>query len=229
MSNKLFSFLIPIIVAGVSYIVVDNIIISLTLFVVYFLYFWFIGMPRLRAYHNRLYRHQECYHFINAFVLSLSVKATISAAFEVVEHRLNKQLVDEIKLVNRLDTFETLTYLNNYFQFKKYELFLRIIDLYIQQGGDVLDMFSLLLANARHEQSQNNHLKMISQRKLNNFVILWLLTIIVAIFARFSINELYVEMLASIIFQFGFFIYFIFMLYSIHRWITLYRKVNSHE
>jgi len=191
----------------------------------YFLY-W---LPRMtKPFFNNGDRQRQCYQFINSFVIALSVKKTLGGALESVLGQVRDDLRTYINSNSSIDTMDILTNLRIRFPFRNYDMFLTIIDLYTEQGGSILKMSHLLLANLREEQNSYQARLIIAKRKLSNYVILWSMTLIVLVFARYGIADLFMNMASNPIFMMGLGAYFLFMLYAIHAWTTRFMRID-HE
>ena len=227
MMSKLL-YAVPFIIGLCAWLSSENIYLTAVvgiLFGAYFL-FWF---PRMtKPFFNYGDRRQQCYQFINSFVIALSVKKTLGGALESVLGQIRDDLRTHINSIATLDTMEVLANLKIRFPFPDYEMFLTIVDLYTEQGGSILKMSQLLLANLREQQNNYQARLIIAKRKLSNYVILWSLTLVVLVFARFGISGLFILMASNPIFMMGLCAYFLFMLYAINAWTVRFMRID-HE
>ena len=86
MKNKLYVIfiLISLVMAAASYLATDNYFMLGGVFVIYIALSLLFYIPRLVGFENQCQRFHECYHFINNFIISLSIKKAINAALENV-------------------------------------------------------------------------------------------------------------------------------------------------
>ena len=156
---------------------------------------------------------------MNGFIIAQSVKNSPSGALESIQGQLSTTLKREITLADTIDTYAVLEYLKGYFPYKLYELFLSIISLHTEQGGSIIEMSHLLLETSRRIQTDQREKRMIRIRKLTNFIVLWGMTILVLLFARFGVTSLFDSMLKDPLFKLGLASYFLFILFAMHTWL----------
>ena len=84
------------ILLGISgFLASGNLIVGVAGLVLSMLYFLIIAKKAIHKYETKINRFRECYHFINNFIVSLSIKNSVSSALEsVIETMPNRELVD---------------------------------------------------------------------------------------------------------------------------------------
>ncbi len=194
----------------------------------YGLYFLAMMPRRLVKYFQTSAKETEAFNFMNAFIIALSVKSTPDSALESIQGQLGENLKREITLADTIDTQAILEYLKAYFPLPLYDMFVTLIELHTLQGGSILEMTELLLATGRRSETDRDEKMMIARRRMTNFVILWVLTIVVWLFSRFGISSLFEQMRATLLFKFGLGLYFGFMLYSVNAWVSRFMQVDNH-
>jgi len=219
-------YIVPALAAVFIWFCAENIYITVSLGLLYAFYFAYWLPRRLRRFYRRERDFRQCYQFINGFVIAMSVKKTPNAALESLMGQLPDELRSEINNLNTIDTTAVLDHLKIRFPFPSYEMFLTIIDLYVNQGGSILEMTKLLLTTLREQENGYRHKMLIARRKLTNYVILWLMTAIVLLMARFGVSDLYKTMAQNPLFLAGIGSYFAFALYAVHAWVTRFAKVT---
>ncbi|GEM_PF-1124926 len=229
MKISVFHFsLMATIFTALAYITSGNIYLATIIGSLYWGYFIGYLPKKLHAFFSWHQREQEGFRFINVFIIALSVKKTTSGAFEAVMGQISESLKQEIVEANTIDSFQILEYLRTYFPFSLYEMFITIIDLQTNQGGEILSMATLLLATIRRMETDYQEKMLIAKRKLTDFIVLWAMTIVVLLFARFGISSLFETMLASPMFIIGIGVFYMFLLYAIHSWLTRFIKVTNN-
>jgi membrane protein implicated in regulation of membrane protease activity len=221
--------LLSLLIAGLSWLATGNLYISFGIFFIFSGYLFLIGKPMMNRRLQINERMHQCYQFINSTIISLSVKNTLSSALEAINQQLPKPLIKEMEQGQHMEPYELLRFLETYFPFKVYSLFTRIISLYLEQGGDIVEMAGLLLGNARRLETYNRKEENAAKRKLSNFITLWILTMVILIMSRFLISDLYLRMMSGLYFQIGMGIFFVFMLFSLHRWIVSFSVKRTYE
>lgn len=158
----------------------------------------------------------ECISFINNFIISVSIHNTLSATFEMIKESISGDLRKEIDSIDHLDVEEKLEYLKNYFDSSLYDFFLKIINQYVFNGGDIIGISQLLIFDSRKIETSLDNFLMVSKRKFIEFSILWGITIGILIILQFSLSMFY-EIILSMNFYapliFIFFIIFLIFLY----------------
>ena len=175
----------------VAYLASNNFVIGGIVVVLSITYFFLFFMKRFNNYIVLTKRFKSCYQFINSFIISLSIKSTIPGAFESTVLSIENDLKDEIEGINHLSDMEKLNYLKQYYRFHIYELFINVISLYEDRGGNILDMSSFLISES---QSQHEYLikcESISLRKWVEFIILWFLSLAIMIILRFALSQFF--------------------------------------
>lgn len=158
----------------------------------------------------------ECISFINNFIISLSIHNTLSSTFEMIKESISGDLRKEIDSIDHLDVEEKLDYLKNYFDSSLYDFFLKIINQYVFNGGDIIGISQLLIFDSRKIETSLDNFLMVSKRKFIEFSILWGITIGILIILQFSLSMFYESILSMNFYApliFIFFIIFLIFLY----------------
>ncbi|MCQ2815296.1 MAG: hypothetical protein MJ227_03300 [Bacilli bacterium] len=186
----IFAFL-SILFAGVNYIVSNNLLTTIIVIVGCFLYFYIVGMRRLKKHTKRTNEFLQCYNFINSFIIGLSIKENITSSYEITLSSMNEEFLDEVKDINDLDSFEKLKYLDRYFQFDIYTLFVSLIEIYQEEGGNILDMSRFLLDELRNDYTYFETARNMGRRKIFEFGTLWFFSVLVLVIIRFALTDFY--------------------------------------
>ena len=194
MKNKLFIIflVISLIMAAASYIATDNYFMLGGVFIVYVALSLLFYIPRLTNFEKQCERFHECYHFISNFIISLSIKKAIKAALENVVLSMDNEFQE---MMNRLDNMlekEKIKSLgDSYFPFHVYKLILQIIDLYEEEGGDILEMSKYLLQEARNSEEYISTCRNLARHKYFEISWLWAATIVIIVLLRFTLKDFY--------------------------------------
>lgn len=214
-------------VGGLAYAGTDSMIISLTIGLICFLYLFAYARKILRNYRINVQKRHEAYHFINSFIIALSIKKTTGAALDAVKEQCQGQLLEEMRAVEHLDSLEEITYLGKYFTLPLYEMFVKIINLYLEQGRDIIEMSALLIEETREMEENMNAIESMAKRKFLNFTILWFMTAIIILFCRFAIRAFFLQMLGSTLFLAIMAVFFLFAIFSFHLMIQQCTKMGE--
>lgn len=223
-----------LLLAVVAYISMENIFIAIGVLLISAIVSLLLIIPLLVKSSLRRSKFAECYHFINNFIISLSIKKSITGAMETTVGSMPSEFVDLFNSLENMSENEKLSYLSSYFEFYDYQLFLQIIFLWEEQGGDIFKMSKYLLDDLRNNEEYLTTCESLAKRKYVEVGVLWALTFAIIIFLRFSLKDFYDRIKGQILFLVAITAIILFSLISIYLLIrsgTNYKlKGNmSHE
>ena len=207
---------ISLVVGVVSFIVLENIFVAIGLFVVYVLISFLVLMPILKKHEKTIAKYHECYHFENNFIISLSIKKSISGALETTVNSMPSEFVDQFNSLENMDENAKLDYLSSYFCFYDYQLFLQIINLWQEQGGDIIAMSKYLTQELRNNEEYLSKCETSSRRKYFEIGVLWMLSLAILIFLRFALKDFYLKVKTQLVFIIAVVVLNLFILFSIY-------------
>lgn len=223
--NVLIYIVISIVLSLVSYLASGSIFVFIIVFVTSLLYFFLLFYRRFNSYQKKIKRFQSCYQFINNFIISLSVRSTITGALESVKNMMDKGFNEELEGINHLDDEEKLNYLKKYYDFHIYQLFLNVIQIFQERGGNLLSLSSHLLDESRNQIEYVNQCERMGKRKGFEFAILWFFTLLILVLVRFALSSFFSALSSQLSFQIMVVVVFLFILFSIemlaHRAFTI--------
>ena len=215
---------VSVVLAVCSYIATNNFIVPVVALVLSLLYFILIARPIIQKYQVKTTRFHQCYHFINSFIVSLSIRKSIMGAYEAAMQSMPEDFVAKAENTESFDYKEKLDNLSKYFRFHVFSLFLDLINLYEEQGGDILSMSHYLLEETRYVEEYISTNSSMARRKLFEFGFLWLLSLSIMILVRFSLASFYHLVAKQIFFPIGIIGVCAFTIVSIH--IAILRMTN---
>ena len=217
MNNVLIYGIIVSTVLGVSsFVASNNIIVGAVTLVLSFLYFFLLARPIINKYLIKINRFQECYNFINTFIVALSIKGVTSSAYETAIDSMPLDFNKNIENIDAFDQNEKFNHLNKYFRFHVFSLFIDLINLYENEGGDILEMSHYLLEELRLIEEYISSSKNISKKRIGEFMILWVLTLGIMVFLRFALSYFFKTISKQIFYPIGILVICLFCLLSIH-------------
>lgn len=208
--------LISVILGIASFVSSNNYIVGGVCLIISLLYFLLIARPKLIKHQVKIERFRECYHFINNFIVSLSIKGTITSAYESTMGSMSDDFMNRIENVETFSNKDKLEHLNRYFKFHIFALFIDLIDLYENQGGNILDMSHYLLEETRQTEEFISVSQTIARKRIVEFAILWMLTIGIMVFMRFALSQFYQTISKQLFYPIGIGGIVLFALASIH-------------
>lgn len=183
---------ISLIVAGVMFLATENIFLTIGVFLVFIAFSFLFYIPMLTRFDKVSKRFHECYHFINNFIISLSIKKALASALENTVLSMNEEFVTMFNAIENADDMEKLRYLSGkYFSFHVYRLFIQIIELYEEQGGDVLESSKYLLNQCRYNEEYVSSTTSLATSKYINFAVLWGIALSILVLLRFTLTDFY--------------------------------------
>ena len=208
--------IISVILGVTSFVASNNYIICIVVLTLSVLYFLFIAKPFVKKYETKIKRFDECYHFINTFIVSLSIKGSVTSAYESSIQVMSEDFVSSIENIEAFSQKDKLDHINKYFRFHVFSLFVDLINIYEEQGGNILEMSHYLLEETRLIEEYISSSKSITKKKMVEFAILWLLTLGIMIFMRFALSQFFNVIAKQLFYPIGILFICLFCLLSIH-------------
>ena len=224
--RHLFIFItISLIIGVVSFVVLENFYVSIGLLLVYLLVSVFVLLPILKKYESTMLKYHECYHFENNFIISLSIKKSISGALETTVNSMPPEFVDQYNSLENMTDTQKLDYLSSYFTFYDYQLFLQIVNLWQDQGGDIIAMSKYLTMELRNNEEYLSKCETLARRKYFEIAVLWMLSLAILIFLRFALKDFYMKVKTQLVFIIAVVALNLFILFSIYLLISRGTKI----
>ena len=207
--------LISLMFAAASYLSIGLWYFALGVGAIAFLAGLLFVLPAAKGYSAKCRLRHECYLFIHGFLVTLSVCMSMEKAFEVGTHSMGKEFHALDETLSQMDAREKVDYLVNYFQSDLYRMFLSILRLYLDRGGDVLKLSNELTAEAsRLEETEQSYEKQ-AARKLVSFLFLWVMALVIVVFIRFGLSSFFEGMQHSIAYVGSLSFFYLFCILSI--------------
>lgn len=190
------------------------------------IYFFAIALPKYKKYETNLKRFHECYQFINTFIISLSIKGSLKGSLESTFDAMGDKFAQETQGMGELNESEKINYLSQYFPFHLYGLFINLINLWSEQGGNILDMSTYLMNDLRLKEEYLIESQRISKRNLLEFGILWMMSMIILVILRFALAQFYEKLSQQFFFPIAVLAILVFEIVTIHIAISRMTKVD---
>lgn len=220
---------IALLVAVVSYIGTNNMYIPIGLFVIYIAYYIIFIRKKFKIYLETIEKIHCCYHFINSFIITMSVKESLEDAYQNGIRLGSKALKEETSEIENMPVYERIVFLRKYFNLAIYKMFVNIIDLYQEQGGNILTISDSLIRECTRVEKTLNESTSIGNKHLVEFGILWLLSFAILIFLRFAIARFYYQMISSPIVLAMMVFFFIIFLVCLHVFLSRFVNLTIKE
>ena len=216
MNFLLIGIILSIVFAGALYIAGENIFTSSLIFLITNLCFIFLVRRQVDKYQEKTRRYHQCYQFINTYLISLSIKGSLAAARESSYNTADEDTREIVDSIKDLSEEEKLSYLNKYFRFDLYRLFLDTVFLWNEQGGDILVMSQYLINQVRLKEEYILSCESAHRSKLLEFCVLWGIAIAILVSLRFALSQFFSYISKTIFYQVAIVIIFLFILLSIY-------------
>ena len=226
MNSIVIGIIVSLAFAGLIYLASENIFSCLIIFLLTLVFFVFLVRRLMNKYQEKTRRYHQCYHFINNYLVSLSIKGSMSAALENsygTADKVTKEIIDSIK---ELDEEEKLSYLTKYFKFDLYRLFLDTVSIWKEQGGDILNMSQYLMNQVRLKEEYVLTCEAMHRSKIIEFIVLWSIALAILGSLRFALSQFYSYISKTLFYQIAIASLFAFVLLSIY--IMVIRMTHIH-
>lgn len=220
---------LSMIVALCSYLTTNIIYIPLGIFVIYVAYYFIFLRRKIKNYFVRAERIHCCYHFINSFLITLSVKESFEDAYQNGIRLSNKELEMEVTQIENMPILDRIKYLRRYFNLGIYRMFVNVVGMYQEQGGNIINISDGLMRECTRVEKSLSESIAIGNKHLVEFIILWALAFLIIVFIRFSLADFYFKMIASMEMIAMICGFFILCLLAIHLFIMQFTKLTIKE
>lgn len=225
MNNVLIiGIIISIILALSGFVASNNFIVGIVVLIFSILYFLLIFKRKYEKYTAKMARFDECYHFINTFIVTLSIKNSLSSALEACLDIASDNFKKNVENIETFNLKDKLDYIHKYFRFDVFSLFIDLVNIYEEEGGDILMMSHYLLEETRQIEEYISTCKSISKKRVVEFAILWILSLGIMVFLRFVLSSFFTSISHQIFYIIGIGAICIFCLVTIH--IALLKMTN---
>ena len=214
------ALLISMITGVLAYFSSGNFILAIGVALTYIGYFWLFVNKKLKKSALTRQSAHECNNFINTFLLSMSIRNSMNEAYENATINATNSFRQEILHLEQLAIRQRIESLNKYFCFDIYHMFLNVLSLYEEQGGNILLMSEALIKEANRLEQMMITLSSLTIRKVFEFTVLWMITMAIVVFMRFGLAQFYAQMLNGLLLAVMTILLFSLFLFSIHMAIT---------
>ena len=183
-----------------------------------------VVIPCVRAYGEENRKRHECYLFIHGFLVTLSVCVSLDKAFESASEPMGKEFHALDETLATMEAKDKVTYLTNYFGQNIYAMFLSVLDLYLNRGGDVLKLSSELTAEASRVEETGRAYQKMAARKATGFAFLWIMAAAIMGFMRFGLSSFFSQLTTNFIYLAATCFFYLFLLGSAVVYVSFLTK-----
>lgn len=230
MSKVDISFIFLSVAIGVvAYFTSLNLYIAVAIFIIYLIYYFIFLRKKIKKYLIKINQIHCCYHFINSFIITLSVKESVDDAYDSGTRLTDKNFNEEVNGLASMPVYDRIVYLRKYFNLAVYKMFINVLDLYQDQGGNILNLSDSLMRETTRTEKSLADSKNIGEKRLLEFIVLWGLSLAILLFLRFGIAEFYVQMISSQLFVILICVFYFLILISIQLFVNNFVILSIKE
>lgn len=211
------------------YFCTNSILYPVLIFVLMEADYFLLLRKKFISYFSLIERVHTSYHFINSFVISLSVKDSLEDAYQNGIRINNKSLNEQTAELEEMAVADRVKFLRDYFNLSIYKMFLNVLDLYQDQGGNILNMSDNLMRECTRSEKTLTDTLAIGYKHLTEFIILWLMSFAILLFMKFSIKDFYLKMLTNPIIVPLIFVFFVICIASITLFVNSFTDLSIKE
>ena len=207
---------ISLVLSFVCFFATSNIFVGVGVLVLCIAFYFALIYKKLSAHKTNTQKIHECYLFINNFLITLSIKGSLNAAFDATRTAISDDYSEYVASIEEMTPQERLLYLNKYFPFHIFQIFIDVVFLWQEEGGDILDMSAHITNEMREIKEYVTYCQSISKRKSLEIGTLWFLSLGIVIALRLSLNDFYAGLLKQPLFVVSVVALAILVLFSIY-------------
>ena len=215
--------------AAFCFLATNNFIYASLVAVIFVIDYFLLMRKKFTHYFSLIQRVHTSYHFINSFVITLSVKESFEEAYQNGIRINNARLNAETEQLTEMPVVDRVKYLKDYFNLSIYQMFLNVISLYQDQGGNILTMSDNLMKECTRTERALSDTLSIGHKHLKEFITLWVMSIGILIFMRFSLSDFYLSMLKNTMFSTLLFVFFLICIVSINLFVIAFTDLTVKE
>ena len=227
--TDLIFILLSILLGTVCFLSTNNYIFSVLIVVIVVIDYFLLMRKRFINYFSLIERVHTSYHFINSFVVSMSVKDSLEDAYQNGIRIDNARLNAETHELTEMPVIDRVRYLKGYFNLSIYKMFLNVLELYQDQGGNILSMADNLIRECTRTEKVLSDTLAIGYKHLTEFIILWLMSFGILLFMRFSLVDFYQTMLKTALIGYLLFVFFLICIVSINLFVNAFTNLTVKE
>ena len=187
----LISSIVSLLLGIVTFFGTNSLLYSLITSLIGLIYFMFLGSIYMKRFFKIVSRYHECYSFINTFIVSLSIKQSVKYSLETTMDNMSESFKKSNAGLIELNDEEKLNQLNQYFKFHIYGLFTKLISLWIEQGGNILEMSTNLVNQARLIETYISESLRLAKKYIFEYAILWVFALAIIVILRFALANFF--------------------------------------
>ena len=223
---NLLGLIISVILGFITFFATSNVYVGGGVLVACILFYFLFVYKSMRKYIEKTNKIHECYIFTNNFLVTLSIKESLNASFDATKTSISDDFSAYMESIRDLDPQEKLDYLRRYFPFHIFSLFVDIINLWVDEGGKILEMSSHITNELRELEEYLVYSRSINKRKSFEIGVLWAFSLVIVVVLKFVLSDYYAGMLKQPIFIASICLFVFVILFSVYLLVQRVTKIE---
>ena len=191
---------ISLVLTFICYFATSNIFVGIGVLVLCVVFYFVLIYKKLSTHNSNTRKLHECYLFINNFLITLSIKGSLNAAFDATRTSISDEYSEYLASIEEMNPQEKLIYLNKYFPYHIFQIFIDVVLLWQEEGGDILDMSAHITNEMREIKEYVTYCQSVSRRKSLEIGTLWFFSLAIVVALRLTLNDFYSGLLKQPLF-----------------------------
>jgi len=204
-----------------AYYCSSNLIFTLLVGIVLISYFIFVEYSLVKKIIPKLVKISDLNIFLHDFLLSYLDNSEIKFSLKKANVNVSNNLKEELRILDEYSGIAILSNLESYFASPLYSLFLLSLS---NKDGDKFENIKFILNENSSRIKNKEEIHKQNKRALWQFSILWLVSFLVLLILRVSLNNYFNKLKNSFYYIVGLSIYFLIFFLSLNLFIYLFNK-----
>lgn len=193
----IFSYLLSLGFGVFCYFMTYNLYIAIIYAFINFLLFQLFILPLVIKNKKELTTLEEFQHFVSSLIMQLTITPSLMEALENVSNFFDDEIQETMK-DDELALNSKIEILGKRFPFPLFFVFAKLLDLYTNQGGDIIEMTVEIISQIDHMEVSLKDIILDNKKKISEIFVLWGLSIASTIYLKTILFSYYLDMLDSI-------------------------------
>jgi len=226
---RLFEFGVLDVLSVACYFIYEDWIFAMLTSLVLGLFFHFYVLKRWMTMRKTIQTKKEMAFWMNSLVVQTSVTPSLVSSVEAMIPLLPAHLQQLVVSTEQQSITLTLEPLIYYFNHPHYTMFHRLLEIYVERGGQLVAMSRQILLSVAQEQQDFYRLLSAYHRRLRELSTGWLFTMVALVYLKFLLPSFYSTQLADVFFKFAIIVNFVLIGYSYYLFFKHYRPLNMDK
>lgn len=214
--------------AALFFVYQDIIYTALTTLLLAVLFHFYI-LKRWMSMRHTVKIKKEMAFWMNSVVVQTTVTPSLVTTIDEIKPLLPAHLHDMISMDESASVIATIEPLVYYFNHPHYMMFHRLLELYVEQGGQLVTMSRQILLSVAQEQQDFYRYLAANHKRLRELSTGWIFTFTALVYLKFLLPSFYTIQVTEGYFKFAILLNFILVGYSFYLFFKQYRPLNLEK